>query len=214
MGNWTLSAWPILASAALKSTLVLGVAWIISTLLRRRSAAARHLVWTASAAALLALPLLSLMLPALRVRVANRVRKQACDRDVSAELPSDRQRFDPPADRPGHGIRCERTARWNRAEPALTIQLERGATAGTAACIDSDWCSRGRNDQPEAVSADAVHVRVDNGNRRGRGDHRFDRVAAFAQDRDSGLRRKGVRSNCDTVRGVGRVQHDELIEKV
>ena len=26
MGNWTLSAWPILASAALKSTLVLGVA--------------------------------------------------------------------------------------------------------------------------------------------------------------------------------------------
>ncbi|MEO8373174.1 MAG: M56 family metallopeptidase, partial [Candidatus Solibacter sp.] len=73
MGNWTLSAWPILASAALKSTLVLGVAFLLSTLLRRRSAAARHIVWTASAAALLALPLLSIMLPALRVRVANRV---------------------------------------------------------------------------------------------------------------------------------------------
>ena len=73
MGNWTLSAWPILASAALKSTLVLGVAWLLSTLLRRRSAAARHIVWTASAAALLALPLLSVVLPALRVRVANRV---------------------------------------------------------------------------------------------------------------------------------------------
>lgn len=73
MGNWTLSAWPILASAALKSTLVLGVAFLLSTLLRRRSAAARHIVWTASAAALLALPVLSIVLPALRVRVANRV---------------------------------------------------------------------------------------------------------------------------------------------
>jgi TonB family protein len=73
MGNWTVSAWPILASAALKSTLVLGAAWILSTLLRRRSAAARHIVWTASAAALVALPILSVVLPAVRVRMANRV---------------------------------------------------------------------------------------------------------------------------------------------
>ena len=73
MDNWTLSAWPILASAALKSTLVLGVAWLLSTLLRRRSAAARHIVWTAAAAALVALPVLSLVLPALRIRAANRV---------------------------------------------------------------------------------------------------------------------------------------------
>ena len=71
MGNWTASAWPILASAALKSTLVLGAAWLIAYVLRGRSAAARHMVWTASAAALLALPLLSVALPALRVRVAN-----------------------------------------------------------------------------------------------------------------------------------------------
>jgi len=73
MGNWTASAWPILASAALKSTLVLGAAFLLSTLLRRRSAAARHIVWTASAAALVALPVLSMVLPAMRVRFANRV---------------------------------------------------------------------------------------------------------------------------------------------
>ena len=30
MFNWTASAWPILASAALKSTLVLGAAWLIT----------------------------------------------------------------------------------------------------------------------------------------------------------------------------------------
>ena len=73
MGNWTVSAWPILVSAALKSTLVLGAAWIVSNLLRRRSAAARHIVWTASAAALIALPLLSFILPAMRLPLANRV---------------------------------------------------------------------------------------------------------------------------------------------
>src|SRR4051794_39498136 len=73
MGTWTIPAWPILVSAALKSTLVLGAAWILSTLLRRRSAAARHIVWTAAAAALVALPLLSIVLPALRVPIANRV---------------------------------------------------------------------------------------------------------------------------------------------
>src|ERR1035438_3813363 len=73
MLNWTASVWPILASAALKSTLVLGVAWLIVWLLRGRTAGARHMVWTASAAALVALPLLTVALPALRVRVANAV---------------------------------------------------------------------------------------------------------------------------------------------
>src|SRR5581483_64659 len=66
---WNESAWfAMLTGAAIKSTVVLGAAWLLTNGLRRRSAAARHLVWTAAAAALLALPLLSLSLPALRVR--------------------------------------------------------------------------------------------------------------------------------------------------
>ena len=56
-----------LASVALKSTAVLGAAFLTAWVLRRRSAAARHLVWTAAFAALLALPLLSAWLPALPV---------------------------------------------------------------------------------------------------------------------------------------------------
>jgi beta-lactamase regulating signal transducer with metallopeptidase domain len=58
---------PILADAALKGSLVLGVAAAAAWCLRGRSAAARHLVWTAAAAALLALPLLTAILPELRV---------------------------------------------------------------------------------------------------------------------------------------------------
>ncbi len=58
---------PMAASLALKSAIVLASARLVAYLLRGRSAAARHLVWTAAAAAVLALPFLSLSLPALRV---------------------------------------------------------------------------------------------------------------------------------------------------
>lgn len=67
MADLSSIAMPVLVSAALKSTLVLGAAWLVAFSLRGRSAAARHLVWTAAAAALLALPLLSISLPSLRL---------------------------------------------------------------------------------------------------------------------------------------------------
>ncbi len=50
-----------------KSILALALAHLTTLALRRRSAATRHLVWTASSAVLVALPLLSLSLPALGV---------------------------------------------------------------------------------------------------------------------------------------------------
>jgi TonB family protein len=55
------------AGAAVKSTVVLGVAWLVTILRRRRSAAMRHLVWAAAAVAVLALPFFSLWLPSLRI---------------------------------------------------------------------------------------------------------------------------------------------------
>ena len=71
MLSWNESAWfSLLAGIALKSAVVLGIAWLSAVLLRRRSAAARHLVWTAAFAALLALPLLAILFPAVRVPVS------------------------------------------------------------------------------------------------------------------------------------------------
>ncbi|MGA2724919.1 MAG: TonB family protein [Bryobacteraceae bacterium] len=68
MSIWNVSEWfSFFVSAALKSTAVLGAAWLAAWALRGRSAALRHLVWTAAAAAVLALPFLSASLPALRV---------------------------------------------------------------------------------------------------------------------------------------------------
>ena len=64
-------AWySIFIGVALKSTAVLALAWLSARLLRGRSAAARHLVWTGALAAVLALPFLSISLPALRVHAA------------------------------------------------------------------------------------------------------------------------------------------------
>ena len=53
----------VLANVAIKSVAVLGAAWLVTLAMRGRSAAARHLVWIATAAALLALPLLTVLLP-------------------------------------------------------------------------------------------------------------------------------------------------------
>jgi beta-lactamase regulating signal transducer with metallopeptidase domain len=71
MFGWNVSAWySIFAGVAAKSTVVLALAWLVAAVLRKRSAAARHLVWTGALVAVLALPLLSVSLPALRMRAA------------------------------------------------------------------------------------------------------------------------------------------------
>lgn len=68
MPGWnTLWAFWFLGSVALKSTIVLGAAWLAAALLRKQSAATRHLMWKTACAALLALPLLSLALPTLPI---------------------------------------------------------------------------------------------------------------------------------------------------
>jgi TonB family protein len=68
--SWNESAlFSLFVNAALKSTAVLAIAWLAAFLLRKRSAAARHMVWTGAAAALVALPVLAVVLPALHVPV-------------------------------------------------------------------------------------------------------------------------------------------------
>src|SRR3974390_2022145 len=62
MTDW----YSLLSGAALKSILLLGAAGLVALLMRRHSAAARHIVWTAAFAALMALPLLTVALPVLQ----------------------------------------------------------------------------------------------------------------------------------------------------
>lgn len=57
----------LLAGVALKSIVVLSLAWLAAWLLRKRSAALLHLIWSAAFVVLLALPVLSVSLPALEL---------------------------------------------------------------------------------------------------------------------------------------------------
>ena len=65
----TLTAWLPLLDAIAKATIILGVAGLTTVLLRRASAASRHLVWTAALLAALVLPVLSLALPRWQMAV-------------------------------------------------------------------------------------------------------------------------------------------------
>ena len=57
----------LLVDAALKGAILVGVAALAAYLLRHRSAAARHAVWTAAMAGHLALPVLALVAPEWRI---------------------------------------------------------------------------------------------------------------------------------------------------
>ena len=57
------AAWMPIADAIAKATLLFAVAGVVSFVLRRGSAAARHMVWTLALISVLVLPVLSLALP-------------------------------------------------------------------------------------------------------------------------------------------------------
>src|SRR5689334_16685368 len=56
-----------LPDLALKGAILLAAAWLITAALRRSSAATRHLIWLAAITSLLALPLLSAVLPPWKI---------------------------------------------------------------------------------------------------------------------------------------------------
>ena len=79
----------LLFSVGLKGAAIVGAAWLLAILLRRRSAAMRHLIWTSVFAALLALPILSVSLPPLPVPVAVPLfPADAVFRTAASELPA------------------------------------------------------------------------------------------------------------------------------
>jgi HEAT repeat protein/beta-lactamase regulating signal transducer with metallopeptidase domain len=95
-------AWLSVADAVAKATVVFATAGILSFALRRRSAAARHVVWTLALIGVLVLPALSMALPRWQlalVKVNRGVQLRA-----AAQLPA--SSFPLPADRslPGTGV--------------------------------------------------------------------------------------------------------------
>src|SRR5215471_5153050 len=128
MLSWNESAWYALCvSTALKSIAVLGAAWLAAQLLRRRSAASRHLVWTSALAAVLALPFLSASLPSLHVAVAPAILRSNAvfQASASAEAPAS------PAQSSSAATGASPSQSWHLDWPALLIVLwAAGVAAG------------------------------------------------------------------------------------
>ena len=77
----------LVLDAGLKATLVLGLAGVAALLLRRGSAAARHLIWTLGLAGALTLPVLSAVVPAWKLPLLPAAEWLAPARELSATVP-------------------------------------------------------------------------------------------------------------------------------
>ena len=129
-------AMPVLLDGAVKRRAVLAIAWLIVSRLRGSSAALRHMVWFASLASLLVLPLLSRALPAWRILPESWDVHQAVlvQRPAQNPLPVAQPTVWPPADLPRHpAIVADREppARADQPEPlpeafALSPALQSG----------------------------------------------------------------------------------------
>lgn len=75
----------LLGDLALKSTAILLLAWFATLIMRRSSAAARHLVWTVALVGVVALPLFSLGLPSWSVPAVPKLTPPAMDLGFRAE---------------------------------------------------------------------------------------------------------------------------------
>ena len=136
MRGWNVAAWFfIFASAALKSTVLLGAAWLAAWALRGRSAALRHVLWTAAAAALLALPFLSAALPVWRVPASGAL--LPFDPAVVFQVGSSAA-AEPPASSvlaPGTGRRAVDAPRYDDWRIWLMLGWTAGAAAGFASML-------------------------------------------------------------------------------
>jgi hypothetical protein len=75
------------------------------------------------------------------------------------------------------------------------IEIQRRQRTGRAAGVDRHRIALRRHNQPEAVAADAVHVRINHGDGGGGGDHCLNGVAARAQYRQRAFTGEMVRRN-------------------
>ena len=114
------------------------------------------------------------------------------------------ERQHPAADGARHGQRGERPA--PRDGLVLAVQFGPDLTAGGARRHDGAHAPRRLADQPKAVAADMVHVRIDRGDRRRHRDHGFERVAAFGEDGAAGFDGGVMRRADDAAAMAGAVK--------
>ena len=115
-------------------------------------------------------------------RVADRVGEQIRQRQARAHGGGEFMGEHPAADGAGHGQGGVGAAGGDDVDLKRAVALDRRPCAGEPAGLDGPHAALGFVDQPETVAADAVHVRIDDGDRRGHREHGLDGVAALGDD--------------------------------
>ena len=145
--------------------------------------------------------------------VADRIRQDRVEGQPTAEGTGHVEGEAPAADRSGDRHRGIRAAGGDRVEPLLPVSRPRGEGSSRPAGLDAAHPAVALADQPEAVPADAVHVRVDHRDGRGHGHHRLDRVAALRQHILPGRGRQGMGGGDGRMGEDGRVGHVGTLTK-
>ena len=112
----------------------------------------------------------------------------------------------PGGDRARHGERGERTARRNLVMAGIAIEPRRRLGARASCSHQRTHAARRLADQPEAVAADVIHVRIDRRDAGCHGEHRLDGVAAFGENGAAVLDGSRVRRADDAAAMSGAMQ--------
>ena len=139
--------------------------------------------------------------------IADRISQQFAQRHAAAERARKIEGELPAADGAGDAERCFRPAGGYGVVALVAIALDRRQCAGRTAGLDAVQPAAGLMHQPEAVAADAVHVRVDHRDRRRHRDHGLDRIAAFGEDGPSRLGGEAVGRRHGGGGEDGRIRH-------
>ena len=141
------SAWLAVADSVAKATLIFATAAMVSFVLRRGSAAARHMVWTLALVSVLVLPVLSMALPRWQlplVNVNDGVRSPAS----RFPLPAPSFRL-PPGSQPGNTSPAS--------SPAVSaLDLQRAASNAVSAGASGDSAIRSAGAAPEVRARTSV----------------------------------------------------------
>ena len=139
--------------------------------------------------------------------VPDRGRQQLGERQPPAMSLRHVERQRPARDRPGHGECRKRAARRNRFE--IAVELAPGVGTGAARRHQRAHAAIWFTHEPEAVTTDVVHVRIDRRDGCGHRHHGLERIAAFGQNGSPGLGSRMMRCANDAQTVSGGVEvHD------
>jgi HEAT repeat protein/beta-lactamase regulating signal transducer with metallopeptidase domain len=135
------TSWISVADLVLKATLLFLSAGVASFLLRRRSAALRHVIWTLALAGVLVLPMLSMALPRWQLNLVTIEKAASFELPASSSpLPASRSLAAAPESlSPAPSIQRNRSASQSRVPDSITPPVPSRAPISWSALLLSAW---------------------------------------------------------------------------